>query len=267
LSTATAGLAYLWRTEPVGVYANTQVTARYFPGQETVTKFYSSNLGASFASALGSRGRLTATPSVSFLSRERLRLLDVADRDAGFLDQVDYTVTDRGALRYAVNASVSHELGRRTSISGSAGASYSDIQSLGIDSRTVSASMRLTRQLGRSAAVYVGYGRYRAENVGSDVEQRPLHRQSIDIGADLGRARSLTRRTTLAFSTGSSFTPREQDASGRERGMRAHLTGAATLAHQIGRSWRPRTGATCATSRSLASWCSPIPPPAGSRDT
>jgi hypothetical protein len=236
---AQAGLSYQWRTEPVSFYANTFSVARYYPEQESVTDFYSSSVGGAVTSGLWRHARLSVDPNLTYTSRERLRLIEVPDAEAGFLDQLDYATVDRRVLRYGLGVEVVQDLGRRTSLIASAAGRYADFASDDIDFRSATMSARLKRQVARNASIYAGYSRHVADHIGAGVPKRPMRRHSIDVGVDYGRALSLTRRTSLTFTTGSSLIARDRlDSPGDDGALRARLIGGATLIHELGRSWR-----------------------------
>jgi hypothetical protein len=88
----------------------------------------------------------------------------------------------------------------------------------------------VTRRLTRYVALRTGYGYRVATGVFSGMRPR---NHEIDLGLDYSRALSLSRRTTLGFTSGSSVTP-------QEHGNAFNVIGAASLTRQIGRTWSAR---------------------------
>lgn len=90
------------------------------------------------------------------------------------------------------------------------------------------------RQMSRSFGVHARYGRdrYRHSSVADDLFLYEL----IDIGVDFNRQLSISRRTTLAFSTETAAVKRPQI------GRHYRLNGHATLTTHFGRTWRASAG-------------------------
>ena len=89
--------------------------------------------------------------------------------------------------------------------------------------------VRYSHEISKGLGLRVGYAHREARYPGIDAE-RPVVWQSWDVGVDYSRALSFSRRTKLAFSTGSS-------AIGDSEGTQYRLTGHATLTREIGRTW------------------------------
>jgi len=90
-------------------------------------------------------------------------------------------------------------------------------------------------RLSRSVALRTGY-RYRS-STSTFTQVGSVHNHDLDFGLDYNRALGSSKRTTLAFSSGSSATPQDQG------GMVFNLIGNAALTRQIGRTWRARLAA------------------------
>jgi hypothetical protein len=93
----------------------------------------------------------------------------------------------------------------------------------------------------------LGYGYREATNEGfsglpgDTAVDREMH--SVDAGVDYSRSFTLTssRRTSLSFSTGSSFftgSNISEDGFSDQSRTRFFVTGSATLLHEMGRTWR-----------------------------
>ena len=136
--------------------------------------------------------------------------------------------------RFSVSTQLTHQIGERSSIQ----ASYA-IQGTGVPQIHSFAFMneaggRVTRQLTRSVGLHAGYGFGQTQFGG----EKSAVQHNIDVGLDLKRALSLTRRTTFRFTTGTTAL-RVRGATGGATGSRTEfaLLGGASLSHYMGRTW------------------------------
>jgi hypothetical protein len=83
--------------------------------------------------------------------------------------------------------------------------------------------------VGRGLALKAGYFYTRALY---SVQDRRVDSHQFDVGVDFNRALSISRRTSVSFSTGTSAVTQ---ADGN--GTRLRATGTASLEHEIGRTW------------------------------
>jgi hypothetical protein len=97
------------------------------------------------------------------------------------------------------------------------------------DLLTDGASVKFTHRFTRSLGIHLGLGT-RTALYGGVASPNVVRVQDIDIGIDSGRSISLSRRTTLSFSTGSSLIPQGDKYYYR-------VTGDASLRREIGRTW------------------------------
>lgn len=93
-------------------------------------------------------------------------------------------------------------------------------------------SAGMSYSLSRGLSLHLGYG-YRQADYGSRGPDQKSH--NIDAGIDFNRALSVSRRTTLQFSTGSV-------AVSNGETTQYHATGSARLNHEVGRTWRASAG-------------------------
>jgi hypothetical protein len=135
---------------------------------------------------------------------------------------LDYAVSRDGYLAYAAGVGISHRIDSRTSVRARYG--YRTIRGRSVVRGSVGG--QFSRAIARGLTVRAGY-RYAEANVG-DREYRPHH--VMDGGINYNRPLSLSRNTTLSFSTGS-YATRRSDR------MRVGFTGSARLNHELGRSW------------------------------
>jgi hypothetical protein len=142
---------------------------------------------------------------------------------------VDFSLGKRISFNTSGGTSVTQQLTRRTSIS----ASYSD--SLQRYSNEAFRSSRLREAHGRfnyafakGMSLRLGYGR-RQSDTQAPAGARRSALDDIDVGIDMARALSLTRTTTVSFSTGTFML----DQEGRRE---ANFMGGVTVAQQLGRT-------------------------------
>lgn len=91
---------------------------------------------------------------------------------------------------------------------------------------------RYSHQLAEGLSMRLGYGRSfgQFEPTGANLSDR-VETHNIDVGVDFDRQLSFSRRTSLAFSTGST-------AISNGISTRWDIVGDASLTHEMGRTWR-----------------------------
>jgi hypothetical protein len=126
---------------------------------------------------------------------------------------------------YSASFGVSQRLTRRARLSASYSANAARSTPQGpFDLRR--GGVRFEYDLARGLSLRAGY----TLSDGRFAGQATYRSHAIDVGADFARALSVSRRTTLAFSTGSALLQ-------TERGRQFTLIGNARLNHEIGRTW------------------------------
>lgn len=147
------------------------------------------------------------------------------------------------AIRSSSAADFRYTAGRRLTFETSGRFTSTRLDGSQAQLRQASGAAHLTLSMGRDVSLVTGYGvqqgRYRLLGVAAP----PADIQNIDLGLDYHRALSVSRRTTVGFSSGPVVV---RDRLGRT--MRTVLGGQARLNHQIGRTWQ----ATAAFVRSVA---------------
>jgi hypothetical protein len=131
-------------------------------------------------------------------------------------------------LDHGADVDISQQITRRVSLGG--GYSYA---SSGAETRRYTLQggrVGVGIAAGRGVSLRLGYGHYQGRLIGED-ESRIVRHHNVDVGVDYSGAISLSRRTSLSFSTGSTAV--------RDR-QRTHfrVIGHASLDREIGRSWR-----------------------------
>ncbi len=157
------------------------------------------------------------------------------------------TVDDDMVLHSSSTVGLSRQLSRQASVS--LGYGY-DLTRFSDDTRRYTqqhGNIGFRRRLTRHATLRLGYG-YRAVDttqrfdllLDEVTQHRGMH--DLDLGVDYSRSLALTmsRRTKVSFSTGSSFVTASDlsvgDIPARTR-TRFFVTGSARLAHEMGRTW------------------------------
>jgi len=133
---------------------------------------------------------------------------------------------DSAYTTFGVNGGLGHTFNRR--IAGSLHFQYEDSQQPSLeDFKRQTAGGGLSIGLTKGLSARLGYSIAQADWGGEDGQDR-LHQ--IDAGIDFNHALSLTRRTTLAFRTGTAMLKDEIRTH-------VHVTGNAQLTRELGRTW------------------------------
>ncbi len=147
--------------------------------------------------------------------------------------------------RYSTSVAFTRQLSRSATFTAGYAYSRSNYQSFDRSYEQQHGSVMFNRQLTRHASLRLGYGyRSATSEVGLPGEPRLTNEmQDIQVGIDYNRSLtlSMSRRTRISFSTGTSYLGRS-DLSGSDldaqRRSRFYITGNATLTHEMGRTWR-----------------------------
>lgn len=231
-------LSYRLGRPRVGIGAAATSSARYFPNADGLwTTANSGTANVRWQPAL--RTRLDAEYGVSRDPLSALDLLPGLDDEAALpLLPLDYGIGERRAIyqRQEFAVGVTQSLSRRVSASAGYHANRTTVTDEGVDRWLGGWIAALTYDIGRGLAARVGYGR--DEAVFEATETTPEYRlqtHRIDAGISFNRALSLSRRTALAFNTGSLVFVDE----GRRR---YEVVGAARLQRELGRTWYASVG-------------------------
>jgi opacity protein-like surface antigen len=149
-----------------------------------------------------SRGRLASTVSyspdyrVSFFSSAE----EVANEDGATL-LPDFYLTSLASVHVDGSAGFTHDFSSRTSFIADASASTTEYLDQPYSVGQYGASARITQRLTRSLGLRLGYGYGVGTYSMPERSEYAIH--TIDAGIDFQRDLSISRRTQLAFSTGS----------------------------------------------------------------
>jgi opacity protein-like surface antigen len=227
---ASGSLNYSARLNSLSLDASGGTTVHYYPslGSDFLRR-YSGGAGASVQVTryLSANMSVTYTPFNlnSLFPGARAADLNTSLPDADFASSLEHYFS------YSAGAGYSRQLSRRTSISADYAYRMRDESSFAPQYTSHGAGGGLTFAVTRGLGLRVGY-RYMEADFGGAVRQFRNH--NIDVGLDYNRTLSFSRRTMLAFSTGTSAVSKPDDAGAQTR-FRA--TGRAELTHEMGRSW------------------------------
>jgi hypothetical protein len=155
--------------------------------------------------------------------------LSVDAADAPQHSPTDYSIWKQPAYTYTSSIGFAQSFGTRSAMQFQYDRRSVAFASQTSDLSTEGATVSFTHRVTRSIGFHVGLGT-RVARYGNSTDANRIRTQDINIGLDSGRSISLSRRTHLSFSSGSSIIP-----EGNKRLYR--LTGEASLRHEIGRTW------------------------------
>lgn len=230
------GLEYTFQRERFGASAGLESAAHYTPGPERVTTSGTSGR-AELTGDLTRRTRLRGSLAAALEPMSALSLLPgVAAGDAAGTP-LDYGqgFSPDSYLRYQASAGVSQSLSSRVDFDVSYYRSYAQYtEDQANDGGGLLAGIHY--RIGRGLAGQVGYGRDDVRIRGDEVEPaRTLAGHRFNVGLDFQRTLSLSRRTMLAFNTGTVMFS--------EDGRRYYdVVGMAEVRREIGRTWFSSVG-------------------------
>ena len=205
---------------------------RYAPSSATPTTMYDEG-GVDF-SVTGSRSRLHASQNVSYSPYYQLGALPdavLSPLSETAQSHGDFANTDLKTFRSVTGVDWSQTINRLYTLSVSYNVRRTTFSREDLDLSSQDISVRVVRRLSRYVSLRTGYGQQFANSTFAQTTSARNH--DLDLGLDYSRALSVSRRTTVSFSSGSSVTP-------QNRGTAFNLTGNAALARQIGRTWSAR---------------------------
>lgn len=215
----------------------------------TTTSYYSADknlladnsVTASEWRMLGRHTRFTAAQYVSMAPYYSLGLFSGLGQYSGtdigsqYVTTLDSGIQTQRSYRYYLSSRVTHAFTDRTDISSGYSESGTAVPEAGPHSGVHQVDVRVSHRMTRSIGYHVGYGYGNTRSLGPG----QLSDHNIDVGLDITKALSLTRRTVFSFSTGSTLlrgrptNPTPDSKSFSE--FRFLLN--ADLEHYIGRTW------------------------------
>jgi hypothetical protein len=226
-----AGLRYARGRRQRRLTATAGSAVRYESGMhQFLSANYQGGLALTFPAWRGAS--VDVSQGAAYTSYYQLELFPALPIDAAQMPQVpstDFAVWKQPAYTYTSRFDFAQQLGRRSALSlqydrrsVAFGGSGADLLSQGM-------AFKFTHHLTRYVGFHAVVGTHAALQ-GRSSAAHPTRTDNIDIGLDYGRPLSISRRTTLSFSSGSALIP--------EGGRRHYrVTGEASLRHEIGRTW------------------------------
>jgi hypothetical protein len=239
-----AGFEFASRARRSSFAAMGTTAFSYYPTyDDTVIASYAGGFG--FAAPLGGRGTLQASQTVayspfySFTVVPALPALLQSDVTLPELGR-ELEIGDFSTLVYETSVDVTHALSRRVAFVGSYTLRGSDLANESSDLRHQRIGGSIRRSLSPGLALRLGYEYRRGRYAVTSTDVAQLH--DVDTGVNYGRSLSISRRTTLAFDTGSSILLRRREeapgGSDPPQDLRyVFLSGKMSLQHELGRTW------------------------------
>lgn len=212
--------------------------ARYYPELSGTVPMYHDS--AEVSTKLGQRMHVQLQQSFVYTPNFHLNAFpgmdDLDTTSTTLIANSELDQVRRMAYRNAGAVDVGYDLTQRTSLEFGYAIRYVDfVESAFSDFRDQLAFARYNDQLTAHATLHLGYGYRRAAQLAGGTPPTDVH--NLDIGVDYSRALSLSRRTTLSFSTGSAIAGTDTGLPDSGPRARLHLTGSAQLTHDMGRTW------------------------------
>ena len=219
----------------------------YSPSHSDLTTIYH-QAGLGFSTRLGRGIGLNAGSFADYSPRYSLLLIPVVSPMAPAVGSplsevpavpaldIEYTSIEREAYQYGGSIGLSIPVSSRIFMGVDYGQTQTTSQDELFDMRVRSAAANIGYRITKNASLTAGYYRYDARHAGAD--SRPTVTENVRVGVDYSKPLSITRRTTLQFSTGSAIA---EDLDG-QRSLQA--TGSAIVVHQMGRTWSARAANT-----------------------
>jgi hypothetical protein len=246
-----AQLSFNWHGERASANGWGMAAGNYYFDKDVPEQFVPTySVGLGFTRPLGERNSLRASQTIMYspyylngFAPGAPSLDDPSvpqpDFDSGLL------VSGNTLTRYATSVTVTRRLSRLSSVHAGYNYAFSDYNDVNRLYKQQLMNVGFRRQLTRHATLHVGYGYRTVTNDVSflTVTSFDRHMHDFDLGVDYSRAfaLSMSRRTKLSFTTGSSFIA-SSDFSGsdvnRSSPSRFFVRGSAQLAHEMGRTWR-----------------------------
>ena len=219
------GLNYVYQSDELSLNASGGTMGSYYPSLDD--RFVRAAQGhLSVGKKLSTKTHVNASGTAAYQPFTLQLFLPDVQGDVRESDSLDSFVTPESRMTYLANANLAHQLGRRTTLT--ALANYRTTERGESSGRLAHRGVgaQLSHNLARDLGVHAGYIYSEARLT----DGRTIPNHILRVGIDYNRPLSLSRRTTLAFRTGSSVVE-THDA------MRLHAIGDVSLNHEIGRTW------------------------------
>lgn len=232
-----ASLNYETRSARMAFSTRGSVEYRYYRTDAPLSAVsYSSN--TALAAELTSRLHVSASINSLYSPRFMFSLLPVASEAASVAipTPLDYGVSAQSVRQIAVGATTTFRVTRRSSLNMAVSGSRQQLLDDNSDLTTKGYGGGYRYSVSRYATLRIGYSQQESDYPSyGPVPPRRFSQRSFDAGVDYSKPLSVSRRTTISFSTGS---------SAMDDGIETfvNITAAASLAHQMGRTWEAKVG-------------------------
>jgi hypothetical protein len=221
-----------------GVNSGVGASGYYYDERRSVVPH--GQVSASASLPLGRRNTVHLNQQVAYTRYYRFLLFPSplgGDDDGALAGDPDVELFARPAVRYGTSVGFSHSFGSRSSLSFTYNHHYVDyLEDEFAGWRSQGAGIHYDRRLTAHATLNLGYG----YNVGSSIdgERRDREVHNLNVGLNYSRALSISRRTSISFSTGSAILVRDDlNLPGTDPRANFRLLGNAQLTHELGRTW------------------------------
>jgi hypothetical protein len=253
------GLRFSGERLSVGLSAGAQLRYIYYDNQSSFLPSYQDHASASTQFSLTRSLTLTAVQTVGFTQNHRFRLFPVEGQefeeieidDGSIAPDPDLDLFQMSALRLSSRVTLNQNFGQHTTLSG--GYSFRYVNFIEADegneppsrqyrdygNHSVHARFQHSRPLSVHATLHLGYGIRMSDGRAGTGEPRAAHH--INAGVSYSRALSISRRTSLNFSSGSTILSNERlSETNADPRLRFRINGNLSLVHELGRTWTAR---------------------------
>jgi opacity protein-like surface antigen len=229
------GLSHAFRTARINLTNNIGSVVRYYQISQrlsTTSVSGGSGLAVNVSPKLRARGSVHAGYSPQFeftvFPAANGRLSSIAP---SLGPSLDYSLAVRDIITYQADLGLAYHPTNRSTLDLMYNLGQMNFAGTDYRLRTRSYAGRYSRNLTQYATLVLGYGEQEGEYSIANTPRRKLIRnRMLDAGVGYSRPLSLSRRTTVAFGSGSSMLDNREETF-------YMLTGNASLEHQIGRTW------------------------------
>jgi hypothetical protein len=225
-------LRYSLSRQKISFGASVSTLGRYSPSDDrTVLKTHVAGVGANILPRPGTEIRLTESVSLQpYLLLTSFPGIGDAEVGQVALPTLEYGTDRRHYLSETTTALLTQKLSHRTTARATYLYKVSRFPAGFVDFATQVAGGDVSYNLAKGLALRAGYTLNQGMYYFPDSHVRRLKAENIEGGIEFNRALSFSRRTTLAFQTG---TARVTDAGHATY----RLTGLARLGYEVGRTW------------------------------
>lgn len=229
------GLSHAFRTPRINLTNNLGSVLRYYQVSQrlsTTTVSGSSGMAVNVSPKLRVQGSVYGGYSPQFA----FTLFPSADgRLPSFAPSLgpslDYSLTVSKIVTYQAGFGLTYQPTNRSTLGLLYNLGQMNFAGTDYRLRTRSYAGRYSRNLTQYATLVLGYGEQEGEYSIVNIPRRKLIRnRMLDAGVSYSRPLSLSRRTTIAFGSGSAMLDNQEETF-------YTLTGNASLSHQLGRTW------------------------------